>query len=275
MGKYKIVKSEKFRTPLNNEKTIGLWVDRIGSGTDRERRKIELRILGLYAAVYIEKGKGFFMSEKTGRIDVGGGDTMLLFPDVPAFYGPEEKWNTKWIVWDGPDAVKLEKMGFFRSSAPVIKTGAYAVRGAHERLSAIIDDEEISSIFERRNIILNMLFDLYKNSRPEEKMQGNKLMQKAVLLMSASLEKDTPVNDFASRCGLSETHFRRLFKGYTGRSPKDFMNSLKISKAKGYLAGGRSIKETAELLGFTDIFYFMRLFKKVSGIAPGKFQQMK
>ncbi|OGV45591.1 MAG: hypothetical protein A2017_12320 [Lentisphaerae bacterium GWF2_44_16] len=275
MEKYNVVKSEKFRAPLNAEKKIGLWVDRIGSGSNRKSREMELRILGLYAAVYIERGEGFFFSAKTGHVKARGGDTMFLFPDIPAFYNPDETWNTKWIVWDGPDAANLEKMGFFKSSNPVIKSNINAVPSAYERLSEIIDNEDMASIFERKNIILNMLFELYRASKRDENPARNSLMEKAISYMNNSLEKDASINEFAAHCGLSETHFRRLFKNYTGRSPKDFMNSLKISKAKAYLSQGRSIKQTAELLGFEDIFYFMRLFKKISGTAPGKFQQMK
>jgi AraC-like DNA-binding protein len=77
----------------------------------------------------------------------------------------------------------------------------------------------------------------------------------------------------ASECNLSPTHFRRIFDKYTGSSPKEFILSMKISKAKQLLSEGKSIKEVAELSGFNDIFYFMRAFKKMSGITAGRFNR--
>ena len=51
----------------------------------------------------------------------------------------------------------------------------------------------------------------------------------------------------------------------------DFITSLRISRAKQLLAEGKSIKEVAALVGYSDVFYFMRIFKKVTGITPGQF----
>jgi len=273
MKKHDGMNSENFRVPLSVEKEIGLWVDRIGSGHSRGRREFKLRSLDLYAAFYIERGKGIFFTEKTSWINLGQGDTVLLFPDIPVFYCPDDAWDTKWIVWDGPEAAKMESMGFFNPSYPVMKSNENSVLFAHKRLSELICSEDMASLFERKVIIVNMLFDLYKSMTSNEPDVHNGLMEKAVSLMNNSVDKDIPVNYFASCCGLSEVHFRRLFKRYTGKSPKDFIISSKVSRAKEYLSQGKSIKQTAVLLGFSDMFYFMRLFKKASGVTPGKFQQ--
>ncbi|MFA7186398.1 MAG: AraC family transcriptional regulator [Victivallales bacterium] len=269
--KLEISRSENFRTPSSLEKKIGLWVDRIGRGADRKRIPEKLRILGLYAAVYIEEGNGIFYSEKTGEIKVGSGDTILLFPEIPNMYYPDEEWSSKWIVWNGPDAENLERLSFFRNKSPVIRGNRSAVSSAYEILSGMIDNEDTSAIFERRNVILNMLLDLYRTSLKEQDPDSISLINKALKHMSSLYDKDISIKEFADYAGLSETHFRRLFKTRTGCSPKDFIISLRISKAKEYLSAGMSIKESAARLGFNDVFYFMRLFRKVTGRAPGEF----
>jgi len=271
MNEFNIVRSEKFRTPLNLEKQIGLWVDRIGHGIQRKSPVKSLRILGLYATVYIEKGEGVFYSDMSGEIKIMPGDTILLYPDVPGIYYPYDEWESNWIVWHGPDTENLETLAFFRKDKPVVKGNRSAVLSAYKILAGIIDNEDTSSIFERRNIVLNMLLDLYRTSKEENSPDTVSLLEKAIAYMNNLYDKDISIKEFARYAGLSETHFRRLFKAHTGSSPKDFIISLKVSKAKEYLSTGTSIKETAELLGFKDIFYFMRLFKKVTGRAPGKF----
>ena len=227
--------------------------------------------MGLYAAVYIERGSGIFYSQKTGEIKVNEGDTILLFPEIPNMYYPDEEWTSMWIVWNGRDAENLEKLSFFKDKNPVIRGSVSAVPYAHGILKNIINNEDSCSVFERRNIILEMLLELYRSSQKEQSNDSIFLINKTVKHMRHFYDKDIPIKEFANYAGLSETHFRRLFKEHVGCSPKDFIISLRISKAKEYLSTGVSIKETAARLGFNDPFYFMRLFKKVSGSAPGKF----
>ena len=61
MRKLPIYKEQRFRSPLNTEHDIGLWVDRIGSKSTSEK-PLRLRQLGQYGAVYIENGKGYLIN---------------------------------------------------------------------------------------------------------------------------------------------------------------------------------------------------------------------
>lgn len=56
-----------------------------------------------------------------------------------------------------------------------------------------------------------------------------------------------------------------------GGSPKEFIISRKISKAKEYISAQVPVKEVAYLLGFNNEFYFRRVFKKIVGITPREF----
>jgi len=56
-----------------------------------------------------------------------------------------------------------------------------------------------------------------------------------------------------------------------GNTPKEFIISRKISKAKEFLFARIPIKEAADMLGFRDESYFRKVFKKVTGITPGQF----
>ncbi|WP_310941691.1 AraC family transcriptional regulator [Clostridium estertheticum] len=37
------------------------------------------------------------------------------------------------------------------------------------------------------------------------------------------------------------------------------------------MEGDKKVKEVAQILGFTDEFYFSRIFKKIEGISPSEF----
>ena len=270
--KHNVFLSEIFRTPLSVEKEIGLWIDRIG--VDRGNSKPDrMRILGLYAAICAESGSGFYYSDASGEVVVNEGDTIIIFPDIAHMYYSEEKWVCKFVVWNGPEAAKLEMLGFLSRQNIVIPNSASIVIDANNALLEIINREDLASILMRKNIALDMILKLHQRLKADKKYRPTDIsIEKSISYMRANYMKELSVSECAAYANLSETHFRRLFKARTGRSPKEFLISLKISKAKEMLSCGTSIKKTAAFVGWNDVFYFMRIFKNTTGVSPGKFQ---
>ena len=89
------------------------------------------------------------------------------------------------------------------------------------------------------------------------------------------LERNSEINiaDIAKQCGVSECYFRRLFMEYSGMSPMDFRQHYRIEKAKQLLMSdeGLTITEIAEELGFTDVYHFIKTFKKYTNVSPKKY----
>jgi two-component system response regulator YesN len=72
--------------------------------------------------------------------------------------------------------------------------------------------------------------------------------------------------------GISQTYMSRLFRKYTGLSFINYLTSLRIEKAKGYLLNKNTIiKDAAALAGFNDQFYFSRVFRSVTGQSPSEY----
>ena len=78
----------------------------------------------------------------------------------------------------------------------------------------------------------------------------------------------------AERFAVSYTHLRRLFRRDTGFSIKEFITYKRISKAKALILEKKlPLKQIAQQTGYNDAFLFMRTFKKIAGISPGKFEK--
>jgi AraC-like DNA-binding protein len=71
--------------------------------------------------------------------------------------------------------------------------------------------------------------------------------------------------------GLSAYHLNRSFRRKIGMPPHEYQLQVRILKAKSFLRRGRSISETAFLVGFVDQSHFTRHFKRSVGVTPGKF----
>ena len=72
-----------------------------------------------------------------------------------------------------------------------------------------------------------------------------------------------------SHFSLSRTYLCRIFKAGTGTSPIDYWIDLKIREAKKLIReGNHNITQISELLGYTSIHHFTRMFKRVTGLSP-------
>lgn len=73
---------------------------------------------------------------------------------------------------------------------------------------------------------------------------------------------------------LSSRRFNDLFKIQYGTTPGKYLTALRITAAKEMLTSSDlSIKETALASGFSDLYYFSKLFKKETGVSPTQFKK--
>ena len=80
------------------------------------------------------------------------------------------------------------------------------------------------------------------------------------------------IADLARLCYFSEYHFMRFFKKYVGMSCLDYIKNLRLEKAAELLEQGASSTLDVSLsVGFRNLSYFHREFKKKYGVTPKKF----
>jgi len=98
-----------------------------------------------------------------------------------------------------------------------------------------------------------------------------KKLQPALSEMAQHYDRNEKIAYYASLCDMSEVNFRRLFSEYTGRSPVEYRNDLRLNNAKAKLQSGEfNVSEAAEASGFTNRSFFTRLYKKKFGYTPKK-----
>ena len=82
------------------------------------------------------------------------------------------------------------------------------------------------------------------------------------------------VNAIASQLNLSSRYLSDLLKQETGKTAIDLIHIYLINEAKNRLkSDDKSISEIAYALGFENLPYFSRLFKRESGISPNQFKK--
>lgn len=87
-----------------------------------------------------------------------------------------------------------------------------------------------------------------------------------------SFEKNLSVDQMAAMVNLSSSRFHNLYKQIFGISPKRDYLLVKIEHAKTLMADDKySISQVAELSGYNNQYHFIRQFKEIVGVTPGKY----
>ncbi|WP_232322280.1 AraC family transcriptional regulator [Brevibacillus parabrevis] len=90
--------------------------------------------------------------------------------------------------------------------------------------------------------------------------------------MAAHYTERISLESLAEHFCYSARYLTRLVKEETGHSPIDYVISLRMEKAKELLSQtDATMQEVAASVGYQDVLYFSRLFKKHTGMTPTSF----
>lgn len=85
----------------------------------------------------------------------------------------------------------------------------------------------------------------------------------------------TTLDEVCAGVLFSKSHLKALFKKNTGYSIMDYYTHLKLERAKILINDGDlSVSDIAELLGYSSIHYFSRVFKAKTGMTPTEFKNL-
>ncbi len=139
------------------------------------------------------------------------------------------------------------------------------------------DFEQIKSLYlfkKNKAKIMSLFYSIIHKVCSENEAVSNVLLP-AINYLEKNLTSPYLSNEILAReCNISEVYFRKLFIKTYGITPRQYIISTRIEKAKQLLGdGGLKIGEISEECGFTNPYHFCRLFKERTGDTPTEYMK--
>ncbi|MBW7453389.1 response regulator [Paenibacillus sepulcri] len=93
-------------------------------------------------------------------------------------------------------------------------------------------------------------------------------------LIEKEYNRNLELKYIAQKVGFNASYLSKIFSLGTGETITDYINRVRIDKAKQFLLDhpGLKVYEIAHLAGYGDKIYFQKLFKKMTGLTPREFR---
>ncbi len=207
---------------------------------------------------YVYSGHGTLRVEDKAY-NVGAGEAFIINEGERAAYFADGKdpWVYSWICFEG------ERCDAFRRLPSVFPHSPEIFR---EMLSV----ENTAN--NREAILASLLFMLYSEIQTDDRMT-TEYIRKIMNIIGQNYMYDLRVERIAEELNLNRQYISALFKRETGKSILEYLIYVRMKEARRHLSDGRSVTETAGLVGYTESSNFSKMFKKHVGVSPIKYRR--
>ena len=105
----------------------------------------------------------------------------------------------------------------------------------------------------------------------EKEINYNRI-KKAMEFIAGNLSQQPSIEEIAQAAGMSEFHFRRVFREWAGVSPKKFMQYLTLNELKSNIHKASSLSELSERTGLSSQSRVYDLFVKIEAVTPAEYR---
>lgn len=228
----------------------------------------------------------YYILDGAGYVEVDGvrfepvpGDLVLLPAKTSICFGtlPDQPSYTKfWVHFDA----KVGDLNLF----DLIKV-PLLVRPVHpETLSALFDsliqlhrEETIVGMLEQQSVMIHILAEYMDSVSPEKMIpvtSNEERINAVIEYIENHIEQSVTVEDLSRLLDLHPNYFIKMFRTHMGLSPLQYINRLKIERAKMLLeTEDYNISTISYMLGFAQPSYFAKLFKQFVGRSPKEYRK--
>jgi len=270
-----IVPSDRVEAALKLPVLRDLLVTHFGHFTVAENHFIQ-RPHGTaeHILIYCLAGRGQ-CGTPDGTWQVGPGDALFLPPHVFHTYQaePSDPWTIFWFHFKGDRAADYVETLHLEGSCPILhapQTNALrqAFEDAYRQSLNEFTDSSLLVLSTGLARVIGLL-SVYSRPRGSRSEQSENKIQETISGILGNPTREWPLDELAAGAGMSLRNFCEAFHKQVGCPPRQFVIRQRLQMACALMAGSElTISEIADRVGYQDLYYFSRLFRKKTGMSP-------
>lgn len=236
------------------------------------------RFLREYQIHYFTKGRGI-LENSYGKYKIFPGSVMITYPGVWHRFRPLKTtgWIENYVGFSGEIADRIFDNSFFNIKKPVIYCELRKeVIDSFYKIFDLVKNEAPGFHYVASGMLLKLLGYIisFQSQIDFHGKHIQTVIEDIRTMLRENVEKDFDFKKIAFDYNVGYSYFRKMFKKYTGISPKQYLIQLKIIRAKELLLNSDlAVKEIAFELGFQSVFYFSRIFKEKTSMTPSNYRK--
>ncbi|WP_334074915.1 MULTISPECIES: AraC family transcriptional regulator [Paenibacillus] len=228
-----------------------------------------------WAFVVITAGSGYYQVGGGEVRRVEAGSWFCLYPGVEFNYGPDTGgfWDEYYFTVKGERVEEWLRDWLFEVDAVKIVSVDETLLNKMEMMFMLIDSGIPSNLDRAALLLESLLYELVSQGDRAEAGNRGRFALKIIEDLGRSLYETPSASELAARHHISVSTLRRVVHEYTGYPLNEFIHRLKTAEARNILLNtDMSVKEIGEALGYKDMFYFSRVFKRITGVSPRSYR---
>ncbi len=208
-----------------------------------------------YSLIYVENGVLKY-DFKYKKITVNKGDVIFVPKNIP--------YKTKYLK--NNTTIKILLFDITKNNSPFLFE-KYFVDNSPEfyQIFNSLTSPKVNNVFYLKSKLYEILYLLQKkNYGAPKKYQG---ITPAIKEIHDNYQENHKILYYAQICKMSESNFRKLFKEYTGKSPIEYRNDIRISMFEKLMESREfTVSEAAYLVGFNNMSFFYETYNKYKSL---------
>lgn len=230
-----------------------------------------------YQLLYVASGIAHFQNGQT-YFPLPAGSAVVYYPNHTQFYyyTAEDASDVFWVHFTGNQVSRYLKGNGFPDN------GFYMV-GINSRYVSIFNHMIHEQQLKKENYdelckhyLLQLLLLMNRGMKEASESCNNHIaaINRTVTYFHGHYNEPISICKIAKENHLTPNWFNRCFQDYYGMSPQAYLMNIRIEKAKEFLTNySLSIAEVSQLTGYSDAFYFSRIFKRKTGLSPQQYRK--
>ncbi|WP_138495175.1 helix-turn-helix domain-containing protein [Paenibacillus pinistramenti] len=254
-----------------------------GAAKPLPRHKVGPAVYNYILIHSVDSGYGTFEWQRK-KYRLGQGDTFVIFPGVLFSYEADgaDPWSYRWAALQGPRVAEmLEKAGVTLTDPVIRGADPEYLAGIFEAIEQVFEQKagETAAALAADGWFRVLLADFARLNAPKlqyssaEVLTGSeRLVEQAVRWFQTQYMQPISIEKLAASLGYHRTHFTKVFKQLTSLSPRQYINQIRMERAKELLNTPISIEQVGNSCGYADPLYFSKQFKKWTGQSPAHYR---